>query len=424
MNADAASRAAPAAVAGLPRRRLALDLVRCGRKAEAAELVRAVLDEEADGRRWIVDEIVASMEDRNLTVAGDLAAVLAGIERGSEWAPRWTGGRTRPVPGANLSLGKLRHDVAQLRHLRALGSCDAPLGEIIQQYEDAIEKLSGLGPNARASLTPADEGSVGRAFGRLIHVADASRVWRALSPSWDRQGTERAYLDSRPNVVTIDDFLTEEALWSLVTFCQESTIWAGNRYANGRLSALFFTGFNAPIVLQIAEEIREAFPTLIGDRHPLRQLWAFKNTEFLPAGSTIHADFAAVNVNLWITPEDANLDPASGGMVVYDLEAPLSWNFRQYNEHPELIRDLIARHRPNAIRIPYRQNRAIIFNSDLFHATEAVCFRPDYLGNRINVTMLYGDRTMDEHHAEPKPVHRESPMPGSWRSAAFVRRKR
>jgi hypothetical protein len=426
MSAGTAVLARPAAAdaAGVSRRRLTLDLVRRGRMEQAAELSRAVLEEEPDGRRWLADEIVAGMEERDLAFAGDLATVLTGIERGSEWRPSWMGGRTRPLPDARLSLGKLRHDLAQFEHLRLLGVCDAPLDEIIPAYKAAIQRLSGLGANARAPLTAEDERTVGRAFGRLVHVAEAQRVRRALSPSWDRRCAERLYLARRPSVVVIDDFLTVEALQNLLRFCQDSTIWAGNRYARGRLSALFFTGFNAPLILQIAEEIRDAFPALIGDRHPLRQLWAFKNTGFLPPNTTIHADFAAINVNFWITPDAANLDPASGGMIVYDLEAPLSWAFRQYNECPELISRLIARHRPRAIRIPYQQNRAIIFNSDLFHATEAVCFRPDYLGCRINVTMLYGDRRLDEHHAEPEPAPDEAPASSAWRSAAFARRRR
>lgn len=85
----------------------------------------------------------------------------------------------------------------------------------------------------------------------------------------------------------------------------------------------------------------------------------------------------------------------------------------------------MALHRPRAIRIPYRQNRAILFNSDLFHGTEAVCFRPDYLSHRINVTMLYGDRRLDEHHAEPESA-RDAPadLGAAWRSAALAHRRR
>lgn len=269
--------------------------------------------------------------------------------------------------------------------------------------------------------------TVGRAYGRIVYQADAPRLDAALSSSWDRTLAERLYQERRPQIVVIDDFLTQEALASLSRFCRESTVWSGNRYGNGRLSALFFNGFNCPLLLQIAEEIRDAFPLLIGARHPLRQLWGFKNSRDLPADSTIHADFAAVNVNFWITPEAANLDPSSGGMVIYDLEAPLSWDFARYNERPDLIRALIEAHQSRSTRVPYRQNRAIIFNSDLFHATEGVHFRPDYSNHRINVTMLYGDRRFDEHHEEPSQIREHEVVSVSaapaWRSAAFRSRR-
>ena len=222
--------------------------------------------------------------------------------------------------------------------------------------------------------------------------------------------------------MVIDDFLTEEALALVYRFCLESTVWSGNRYADGRLGAIFFSGFNCPLLLQIAEEIRNALPELIGSHHSLSQLWGFKNTCVLPAGSTIHADFAAVNANFWITPAAANLDDSSGGMVIYDIEAPLSWDFATYNERIEIIREYLSKNQHRVIRVPYRQNRAIIFNSDLFHATEAVRFRPDYQSHRINVTMLYGERRFDEHHLpSPAPESSTAPHSTSWRSAAFTR---
>ena len=48
-------------------------------------------------------------------------------------------------------------------------------------------------------------------------------------------------------------------------------------------------------------------------------------------GLSLHADAAAVNVNFWITPDEANLNPDTGGLVVYDKEAPAEWNFAAYN---------------------------------------------------------------------------------------------
>lgn len=127
----------------------------------------------------------------------------------------------------------------------------------------------------------------------------------------------------------------------------------------------------------------------------------------------------AVNVNFWITPSAANLDESSGGMVIYDLEAPPSWDFATYNERIDVIRAYLAHHQPRAIRVPYRQNRAVIFNSDLFHATEAVHFRPAYDSHRISITMLYGEPNLDQHHPPRSGV-----SPAAWRSRAFARSRR
>ena len=41
-------------------------------------------------------------------------------------------------------------------------------------------------------------------------------------------------------------------------------------------------------------------------------------------------------------------------------------------------------------RVPYRQNRAVLFSSGLFHATDTVDFRPGFETCRINYTLLFG----------------------------------
>jgi hypothetical protein len=201
-------------------------------------------------------------------------------------------------------------------------------------------------------------------------------------------------------------------------------VWSGTRYSEGRLGAFFVDGFNAPLLLQIAEEVRAAFPRLIGNRHPLRQLWAFKNAPRSMGGANIHADFAAVNVNFWVTPTASNLDPATGGLTVYDVTAPLSWSFSTYNERPDLIESYLREHNARAIHIPYRENRAIVFNSDLFHATEPVQFRPEYEHRRINITMLYGDRDNDRHHPSALATSGAAVDGSAWRSSALSRSRR
>ena len=44
------------------------------------------------------------------------------------------------------------------------------------------------------------------------------------------------------------------------------------------------------------------------------------------------------------------------------------------------------------VRVPYRCNRAAIFDSSLIHESGGVRFRPGYANRRINLTLLFGDR--------------------------------
>ena len=56
----------------------------------------------------------------------------------------------------------------------------------------------------------------------------------------------------------------------------------------------------------------------------------------------MHADFAAVNVNFWITPDEANLDPEHGGLVVWDVAAPQDWDCTPYNGAEAASREFLA----------------------------------------------------------------------------------
>ncbi|HEU0096990.1 MAG TPA: hypothetical protein VFQ52_11100, partial [Rhizomicrobium sp.] len=187
----------------------------------------------------------------------------------------------------------------------------------------------------------------------------------------------------------IDDLLTPQALQSLRHFCLQSTMWNA-AHDEGYLGAMPEHGFAPPLLAQIAEELPRRLPGIFGD-HKLLHHWAFKYDSAM-RGIKVHADFAAVNVNFWITPDSANLDPESGGLVVWDVGAPLDWTFERYNCSDAEIRELLQRKGARATRIPYRANRAVIFDSDLFHETDVIRFRPGYENRRINVTLLYGRR--------------------------------
>jgi hypothetical protein len=97
-------------------------------------------------------------------------------------------------------------------------------------------------------------------------------------------------------------------------------------------------------------------------------------------------------VNFWITPKSANLNKSTGGLVVYNAEAPQEWNFKTYNTDEKRIREEISKNGGNKKVIPYNENRAVIFNSNLFHETDSIDFKDGYENRRINVTMLFGKR--------------------------------
>ena len=143
----------------------------------------------------------------------------------------------------------------------------------------------------------------------------------------------------------------------------------------------------------------EAFPRIFRD-HPLRYAWAYKYDDGgsfddgQSRGIAVHGDEAAVNVNFWITPEDANLDKQSGGLVIHQVAAPLNWTFNDYNDpkYKARLEAEVAHERHRAVVVPYRENRMVMFNSSLFHETDKFRFRPGFRSRRINLTMLFGQR--------------------------------
>jgi hypothetical protein len=225
-----------------------------------------------------------------------------------------------------------------------------------------------------------------------FHLEEGARVaGRAVSPDRSGGAVAEQWAKSSPQVVVIDDLLTAEALEALRTYCWRSTVWQ-RPYPNGYLGAMPEHGFAFPLLAQIADELRGAYPAIFGE-HPLLRWWGFKYDSKL-RGIDVHADFAAVNVNFWITPDEANLDAEHGGLVIWDTPAPAHWTLAEYNSPSAgpAIRALLERSGARPMTVPHRANRAVVFDSDLFHETDRIAFREGYENRRLNVTLLYGRR--------------------------------
>jgi tetratricopeptide (TPR) repeat protein len=243
------------------------------------------------------------------------------------------------------------------------------------EQADYLTRALGLDASAAAQFYLSDGARLpGPAVNRANATPELVRQWR----------------DSHPQMVVIENFLTPEALEKLRAYCAGSTIWQRN-YDAGYIGATPEDGLACPLMAQIVEEIRSTYSRIIGT-HGFRYLGAFKYDSELSTGTNTHADNSAVNVNLYIAPDEANLDPQSGGMDIWDLPAPAGEEMRRYNSDEALTRDYIQRSGARMTRVPHRANRAIIFKSDLFHKTSDCRFAEGYLNKRINVSFLFGMR--------------------------------
>lgn len=266
------------------------------------------------------------------------------------------------------------------------------------------EQLDYLAANGIAPGAQALRGTIGgdsasredfeRGFATLFHIEGGEAIETpAIGLRDDKAEIEARWDRSTPKIVVIDGLLSPRALSELNRFCWGSTMWWG-QFRDGYLGAVPESGFAAPLILQISSELVAAFPRIFSG-HPLRYCWGIKCDSELP-GVGVHADFAAVNVNFWITSDKANLDRDRGGLIIWDKPAPLEWTNARYNNvETTEVREFLARSGATSVTIPYRANRAVIFDSDLFHETDRILFKEGYLNRRINITLLYGIREHD-----------------------------
>lgn len=306
------------------------------------------------------------------------------------------------APGSqSTAWHRLKFDAQQLKYILDLGLIPTDFERELEAYQFIIEGLNDQNREAISfTLSKSEMDSISRYHDRLINLSNTdwnmsregqptvNRV--ALGSKTDWSEAAASYKRSEPAVMVIDDFLNPRALSALRKFCLESTIWFELKGA-GYLGAYFREGFNDPLLLAIAEELSEKMPEVFAG-HPLRMIWAYSYEQSM-VGINPHADFAKINVNFWITPDSANLDPETGGLLIYRRPAPETWGFDKYNAAPGLeIMNFLGDDALNPIRIPHRQNRAVIFDSRLFHETDRLNFREGLENRRINITMLFGNQ--------------------------------
>src|SRR5262249_9691213 len=278
---------------------------------------------------------------------------------------------------------KLRHDAEQFFHLAQRTRDRLRFELLARSYLEVAKQV----PDGIVKLSYAQIELLGENYNTPIHLRAAPEVaGRAVNERPDRTALTAQFAEQ--GVIPVDDLLTPQALASLRRFLLESTIWHDFSHIDGFVASYLEDGLACPLLLQIADELRQAFPEILG-AYPLSQAWAFKGLQ-AQAAVDVHADDASVSVNFWVTPTEANLEPGRGGLVVCRAPPPDDWEIRNYDEDQERIVTFLEHKVADGLVIPYRQNRAVLFRSRLFHHSDRPQFASSYENNRINLTILYG----------------------------------
>lgn len=304
-------------------------------------------------------------------------------------------GRTGPPGAGFIWRDRLVDRTEQLEHLLAMGRIDRSYANLVERCRGLLNEPPDAAAPAGAVALPGDQAG-------LIHgLCDSISKWSntppiscgAVNQDLDFDAIEDGYLSSPTNAIYFDDFLSPEALRGLQAFCHDSTIFFGRDPA-GYVSSYLRDGFNCDLLYQIARELKQRLPRVIGDQF-LSNMWAYRHGA-QGRGVVAHTDYAAVTFNFWITPDQANLDPASGGLVVYRKEEPYDWDWMEVNweKNAPRIREKIERYLDSAetLTIPYRVNRAVLFHSNLFHTSDVMRFKEGFDNRRVNISMLFGNR--------------------------------
>lgn len=274
-----------------------------------------------------------------------------------------------------ISEPRLRHDVEQLRLLQSRGL----------QTRSAQMALDVITRHQLGKATQ-DHAALSNAIGAYHYLPSAPFNGPALGQN-NFEEIEHNFIHNTPKLVVIDNFLSEQALLALRQFCEEATVWKRS-YPNGYLGSFMASGFCSPVILEIARQLKLAMPNVIGTQD-LRQAWGFKYDQRM-TGINLHADFARVNINFWLTPDDACLDHSTGGIVVYDTPPPDDWSFEKANADSATIQKYLDERQAKMVRVPYKMNRCVLFDSTYFHATDEIHFKEGYENRRINCTLLFG----------------------------------
>ena len=274
-----------------------------------------------------------------------------------------------------------KHEYEQIRHIDS--DMDGIRNmKITQAFYDKLEKLANIEPDVYSD----NDYEFISDLHRIKYNKPPKFSGPYINQSLNFSHIENTYCSSNPEVVIIDNFLSNDFLNELQVFFRCANIFK-YPYSRGYIGAFLGKGMANRPLLEFSDELKKSFKRIFKN-HYLSQAWAFKY-DSKQEGIGIHADDARVNVNFWITDSSSNKNPQNGGLIVWKKTPNSNASFNDFNSLKSI--DKMSKEVENSeyIKVPYQSNRVVIFNSKLYHATDKIEFRDNYIDRRVNVTFLY-----------------------------------
>lgn len=205
------------------------------------------------------------------------------------------------------------------------------------------------------------------------------------------QSVLAAYEASAPyNYAVIDDFLQPDVCKQLH---QELLTHPGWRYQdNTGQPVVSNMGPSIETIFMIAQSLKEQCPSLFSE-YELIEHWALMYPK--NASGKVHSDIGSLTLNLWLTPEEYNLDSSGGGLIFFDVKResePPPGKSLSYLWSEEYMKDHTAGEK---VSVSYKYNRALLFAASTFHQTDDFRFantKPE--SHRINLSLAFDNPTV------------------------------
>lgn len=188
----------------------------------------------------------------------------------------------------------------------------------------------------------------------------------------------------------LDDFLTGQAVEELREKLLNDHRW---HFKHPLSKELYLAAPGGNDILDLGQHLVEQIPQVLGGLK-LVYHWAYLHCR--SSGLKPHTDGdSAVTVNLYLTPDEYNLRPGTGGLILSAVRRPPSVSLIEFNSMPWADSYFEREHvdeNGRDICIAYRYNRAILFDSGIFHASDQIFFRNDATQSmKLNLGLVFDD---------------------------------